>query len=404
MKVFPLRRTGGEAGLATATRAFPPVQASRLESASQVELRLCARPETALAGFEEQVRSMYVRLLAALAGAGFGPGDLVAEKIFLATIAGNAARLCDVRRDMLLSAGGDHPVAPALSIVEQPPANPGAACELQAFALRGPRGTPLGSGPIENLPAGVRGRMIRLRDRRIFFLSGVTSGRRDADRFELQARDMFARAERGLEQAGLGFRDVARTWIHVADIDRDYAALNAVRRDFYRSRGVVRLPASTGIGGLPDPPGRRCGLDLVAAAGGGERLLRPLSAVTMNEASSYGADFSRAMRLDLGDGALLFISGTASIDAQGRVLHPGSIAAQAERMLDNLEQLLLAQRAGLEHLTSAVTYLKRPEFLEICRSAAVRRGLPHGLPHTYCVAEVCRPDWLCEIEATAFVP
>ena len=41
---------------------------------------------------------------------------------------------------------------------------------------------------------------------------------------------MFAVAEDLLQQAGMGFRDVVRTWIHLREMDRDYADLNRARR------------------------------------------------------------------------------------------------------------------------------------------------------------------------------
>ena len=64
---------------------------------------------------------------------------------------------------------------------------------------------------------------------------------------------MFGVAEDLLQRAGLEFRDVVRTWIHLRDIDRDYADLNRARRAFFAARGIDPAPASTGIGGGPVP-------------------------------------------------------------------------------------------------------------------------------------------------------
>jgi 2-iminobutanoate/2-iminopropanoate deaminase len=41
----------------------------------------------------------------------------------------------------------------------------------------------------------------------------------------------------------------------------------------------------------------------------------------LNEAYDYGSAFSRGMRIELGKFVLLLISGTASIDDQGRTLY-----------------------------------------------------------------------------------
>ena len=44
---------------------------------------------------------------------------------------------------------------------------------------------------------------------------------------------MFGVAEDLLQQAGMAFHDVVRTWIHLREIDRDYADLNRARRAFF---------------------------------------------------------------------------------------------------------------------------------------------------------------------------
>ena len=69
---------------------------------------------------------------------------------------------------------------------------------------------------------------------------------------------MFGLAEDLLRQAGMEFRDVVRTWIHLRDIDRDYADLNRARREFFAARGIDPVPASTGIGGGPVSGGTIC--------------------------------------------------------------------------------------------------------------------------------------------------
>jgi len=55
-----------------------------------------------------------------------------------------------------------------------------------------------------------------------------------------QTLGMFRRAEDLLQQAGMEFRHVVRTWIHLRDIDRDYAALNRARREFFAARESIR--------------------------------------------------------------------------------------------------------------------------------------------------------------------
>src|SRR6185437_11669679 len=107
------------------------------------------------------------------------------------------------------------------------------------------------------------------------------------------------------------FRDVVRTWIHLRDIDRDYDALNRARREFFQERGVDRRPASTGVQGIPFPDAHHVSLRLTAVRPADATVI---STPTLNEAWSYGADFSRGLRLVDPNQITIHVSGTASID------------------------------------------------------------------------------------------
>jgi 2-iminobutanoate/2-iminopropanoate deaminase len=50
-----------------------------------------------------------------------------------------------------------------------------------------------------------------------------------------------------LASEGSSWHDVVRTTCYLRDIDRDYAAFNAVRTAFFTALGLDPLPASTGI-------------------------------------------------------------------------------------------------------------------------------------------------------------
>ena len=67
----------------------------------------------------------------------------------------------------------------------------------------------------------------------------------------------------------------------------------------------------------------------------------------LNEAYDYAkpSSFSRGMRIDIGDVAILLISGTASIDEQGVSVHVGDFRAQMRRTYKNITALLAAEGA-----------------------------------------------------------
>ena len=119
---------------------------------------------------------------------------------------------------------------------------------------------------------------------------------RARDAYE-QTLGMFGLAEDLLRQAGMEFRDVVRTWIHLRDIDRDYGDLNRARRAFFAARGIDPVPASTGIGGGPVSEAHDLCLGVYAVKADDARSCRTvMTSPTLNEAVEYGADFVRGMK------------------------------------------------------------------------------------------------------------
>lgn len=65
----------------------------------------------------------------------------------------------------------------------------------------------------------------------------------------------------------------------------------------------------------------------------------------LNEAYAYAkpSSFSRGMRIDLNGVTILLISGTASIDENGKSVHIGDFRAQMRRTLANISGLLASE-------------------------------------------------------------
>jgi enamine deaminase RidA (YjgF/YER057c/UK114 family) len=195
------------------------------------------------------------------------------------------------------------------------------------------------------------------------------------------------------------FRDVVRTWIHLRDMDRDYADLNRARRAFFASRSIDPAPASTGIGGTPVPGAHDLCLAVYAVRAARTVMSTPL----LDDAASYGSDFARGMRMVETNKIALHVSGTASIDESGRTAHPMEFEAQADRMLQNVAGLLEGQGAGFGDVVAAITYLKRPADAGRLREKLRAAGF-EGFPHALVAASICRPELLCETEALAVLP
>ena len=126
----------------------------------------------------------------------------------------------------------------------------------------------------------------------------------------------------------------------------------------------------------------------------------------LNEAYDYGSAFSRGMRVELGKFVVLFISGTASIDDQGRTLHVGDLRKQVRRTFDNITALLASEGATWKDIVRTTCYLRDIErdyeAFNQERTAFYReQGLNPVPASTGIQAILCRPDLLVEIEAIA---
>lgn len=126
----------------------------------------------------------------------------------------------------------------------------------------------------------------------------------------------------------------------------------------------------------------------------------------LNEAYAYGSAFSRGMRIDLKGLTILLISGTASIDEQGRTVYVGDLRAQLRRTYENITALLASEGATWHDIVRTTCYLRDIErdyqaFNEE-RTAFYREQKLDPLPaSTGIQAILCRPDLLVEIEAIA---
>jgi enamine deaminase RidA (YjgF/YER057c/UK114 family) len=128
-----------------------------------------------------------------------------------------------------------------------------------------------------------------------------------------------------------------------------------------------------------------------------------MSAPSLNEAWSYGADFSRGIRLVDANKIGLHVSGTASIDEAGETAHVGAIEGQIERTLHNVTSLLSPHGASFADVVTGVVYLKDPSDAGTLRAMLRMHGC-EDVPWALVEAPLCRPELLCEMEAMAILP
>lgn len=126
----------------------------------------------------------------------------------------------------------------------------------------------------------------------------------------------------------------------------------------------------------------------------------------LNEAYAYSrpSSFSRGMRIDLNGLTILLISGTASIDENGKSVHIGDFRAQLRRTLVNITGLLASEGCTWHDVVRTTCYLRDIErdyeaFNEERTAFYKEQGLDPLPASTGIQAILCRPELLVEIEA-----
>ena len=367
---------------------------SRARDADESQYFLLCTPPGDSADPAVQANAIYTALSAYLATAGVPTDAILRETLFLADATNDLDAIRNARDAVLTDPG----CRPAMLAIQQPPLDAAHRLEvaLQISHLPPGRAQPL-HVELTNESGLVRGSGLVVNgEKRLHAAAIVGTGATAVE----QTRTMFEAAEALLQEADMSFADVVRTWIHFSEMDRDYAQFNEARRAFFDTRGIQPAPASTGIGGGVAEPGRSLCLGFYAVSG--EQVVAPqvMTTPTLNEAPQYGADFSRGMRVAQGGGAMLFVSGTASLDETGATVHQGDTGAQIERMLLNLRMLLQEQGADFGNVVSAITYLNDAADTQLLRDRLTQAGFD-GFPNALVNARICRPDLLCEIELLA---
>lgn len=204
-----------------------------------------------------------------------------------------------------------------------------------------------------------------------------------------------------MQYGGRVAKSTVRTWLYCRDVDNQYSGLVKARNVFFDRIGLrrdTRYIASTGIEGRMTDPHRIVKMDSLSIVGLNERHQRPITAHDMLPPTHvYGVAFERGMQVFWHDRDWCFISGTASIDKEGNVMHTGDVVKQTERMLENITTLLANAGMTWQDVKTGTIYLRDAADADAV-AAVLDQQLPAGLPRIMVHAPVCRPGWLVEME------
>src|SRR5579872_4889189 len=338
--------------------------------------------------FVKQLHSVAERYAAARKGLRLAPESAVFRRIFVSDVLNQAA---PVRASSLCGTAEEGPVS--VSIVQQPPL-PGAKVALLAYHLE--------DDGVAKRRISPHHMLVERRGLRHLWsttlCAGTDTGPASAAE---QTRGIFDDLTDTLAGEGGTLRDhCVRTWVYLKDVDVFYQDMVRSRRDLFERQGLTadtHYIASTGIEGA-------CAhrYDLVAMDAYSILGLEPGQMSYLNDfdrlcpTRNYGVTFERGTRIAYADRAHHFISGTASIDSDGAVVHPGDVLRQLERALGNVDALLRSGGATLHDMMHLIVYLRDSSDFPSVKACLAERF--SDLPTLVVHGAVCRPDWLVEVE------
>ena len=246
-----------------------------------------------------------------------------------------------------------------------------------------------------------------------------------------QTRLLFAKYLDIIRPMGLALKThCIRTWIYVRDIDSNYAGVVRARNDVFAEEGLTHdthYIASTGIGGATEVRSAVVAMDFLTMPVISEEDKTYLKALDhLSPTHDYGVAFERGVKVN----NHIYISGTASIDHRGRILHEGDVVRQTDRLLENISALLSEGNAAQGGFLSAtgkgpvrvpqgapgtgiacphnalapaqggvpyfVIYLR--DISDYARIDSYMQDHFPDTPRILLEARVCRPGWLIEME------
>ena len=221
---------------------------------------------------------------------------------------------------------------------------------------------------------------------------------------EYQTRLLFNEYNMQLLEEGCTLEaNCIRTWLFVNDVDLNYGGVVRARNQFFFTQGLTihtHFIASTGIGGRQADPNVLVQMDNYAIAGIQKEQIHYLYAPThLNRTSDYGVSFERGTCIDYADRRHVFISGTASINNKGEIMHPKDVVRQTRRMWENVETLLKEADCTYDDVSEMVVYLR--DLADYQQVKGLYESRFHGKPYVIVHAPVCRPGWLVEMECMA---
>ena len=345
--------------------------------------------------FEDQIAYLDARYREQIGSLKLAPETAIFRRLFVSDVMNQAPRIVDSN---LVNRPAEGPVA--VSIVQQPPM-PGSKIALLAYHLES-------EAPVKKERLSKNHIVVGKNGLRHLWSTRLCASD-DAGSFsaEDQTQQVFDDLIGTLEGQGGTLRDdCLRTWIYVKDVDVFYQPMVDSRRELFARQGMngsSHYIASTGIEGACAHRHDLVAMDAYSVLG-----LEPQQVSYLNDfdrlnlTREYNVTFERGTRVAYRDRSHYFISGTASIDRDGEVVHRGDVMRQLDRALGNVDALLASGDACLKDMKYLIVYLRDPtDYTRV--NDYLETHFP-DLPVFIVEGAVCRPEWLIEVEGVGIAP
>jgi enamine deaminase RidA (YjgF/YER057c/UK114 family) len=219
---------------------------------------------------------------------------------------------------------------------------------------------------------------------------------------ENQAGATFESIETALGSIGMDFSNVVRTWFYIDEILSWYDEFNMVRNNFFTERGVFEgvVPVSTGVG-VANPASAALVAEVFAVKAKNNNVgVKAVASPLQCPAIDYKSSFSRAVEVVLPDHRRLYISGTSSIELNGKTAHVGDVKKQIALTMEVVGAILESRKLGWDDTSRAIAYFKDIENAPLLDKYCRESRLPH-MPIAVAHGDICRDELLFEIELDA---
>lgn len=213
-----------------------------------------------------------------------------------------------------------------------------------------------------------------------------------------QAANVFRKIRHVLDQEKWSVRDIIRTWFFNRNIIEWYDDFNQEREVFFENNGIKDIyPASTCVGIKDELSVGMVANVLLVRPKNVNVLVQDAPSPLQGPAYEYKSLFSRGKKISTSQYHKLYISGTASIDQNGRTLYVGNIRKQIAHTMNVIKNMLEVHQMTFANISNGIFYFKELSHKNIVKGCLEAFNIKGEL---VCV-DICRDDLLFEAEVSA---